>query len=60
MDVNDIVFEPFEGPSILFSTIYEYKRHLGSGGFGDVYEVVRKSSGMRMAIKVYQLKQTIR
>lgn len=52
MDVTNIVFEPYEGPGIPFTSIYEFKRYLGSGGFGDVYEVVRISSGMTMAIKV--------
>jgi len=52
MDISQIIFEPVEGPSIPFTSLYEFKRHLGSGGFGDVYEVVRKSNGMRIAIKV--------
>jgi serine/threonine protein kinase len=52
MEVNDIVFEPFEGLPIAFKEIYEFKSYLGSGGFGDVFEVVRKSSGTRMALKV--------
>ena len=52
MDVNKIIFEPYEGEPIPFNSLYELKSHLGSGGFGDVYEVVRISSGLKMAIKV--------
>ena len=54
MDVSSIVFEPYEGEPIPFTSIYELKSHLGSGGFGDVFEVVRISSGLNMAIKVNQ------
>lgn len=52
MDISEIVFEPHEGPSIPFTQLYEFVRHLGSGGFGDVFEVVKKTNGMHIAIKV--------
>ena len=52
MEVKDIVFEPYESSPVSFSQLYDFQRFLGRGAFGDVYEVVRKSSGTRMAIKV--------
>lgn len=52
MEVTQLYFETIEGTMIPFTSLYEYKSHLGSGGFGDVYEVIRKSNYMRMAIKV--------
>ena len=52
MDVNDIIFEPYEGEPFPFTSMYKFERYLGSGSFGDVFEVTRLSSGMKMALKV--------
>ncbi|CAI2380462.1 unnamed protein product [Moneuplotes crassus] len=52
MGIEDICFEQSDGTSLPFTSIYQFVRYLGSGSFGDVYEVVRISSGLRMALKI--------